>query len=125
MDEKPATNHQARVLNEGSVSKSKAQSTARHWPSREERLAKICDYQAKALEHADPHTATLGILDGDVMLLALRIREVMETDLLEGSAMPESSRRLAQQAEMFFKCVRQIERNARIIQELNARPEDA
>jgi hypothetical protein len=90
----------------------------RQWPTREERLGLIRSYQADALGRTDPHVANLELIDGDVMLLALRMRESMEKQLLEGPGAGEG-RRFEHQAETWLRCIRQIERNARIIWQLS------
>jgi hypothetical protein len=95
------------------------------WPSRAERLERIRAYQAQALERSDPHAANLELLDGDVMLLALSVKQSMEKGLIEGTPTPESSRRLGQQAEMFFRCMSQIGRNAAIIRQLSQLAKEA
>ncbi len=89
------------------------------FPSHAQRLALIQDYQSRALEHADPHLASIALIDGDVMLLALHMRELMARDLIEGTSTTEGSRRFAQRADLFLKCVRQIDRNARIKRQLS------
>jgi hypothetical protein len=93
------------------------------WPSREERLGLIREYQGNALQRGDPHVANLKMFDGDVMLMALWARFGMENELVKGESTPESSRRFGQRADMLLRCVRQITRNAGIIDQLTKPPE--
>jgi hypothetical protein len=114
MNDRAAGNHKAAAPDRADEPAGPAKPPGRPWPSREERLARIRDYQAKALENEDPHLASLELIDGDVMLVALQIRQSMDSDLLGTTTAPEASRRFAQQSELLLKCIRQIERNASI-----------
>jgi hypothetical protein len=114
MNERAEVNHKAAAPGQVDEPGCPAKPPGRPWPSREDRLARIREYQAKALENEDPHLGSLELLDGDTMLLALQIRQLMDNDLTGETATAEASRRFAQRSELFLKCVRQIDRNASI-----------
>lgn len=111
--------HQEPTLVQEREQHAPAQSAELAWPSRAERMQLIRDYQAQALKGENPHLANLELLDGDTMLLALRLRELIDKDLHDADTGTEADRRrFAQQTEMFLKCMRQIDRNARIKKQL-------
>lgn len=118
MSERTEVNHKAPAQDQGAEMGRKVEAAERSWPSHEQRLAQILDYQARALENDDPHLANILLFDGDTMLLALKLRELMDKDLIEGTTTAEATRRFGQRAEMFLKAVRQIDRNARIKRQL-------
>src|SRR5687768_3005403 len=91
-------------------------------PTREERLGMIREFQSRALRRPDALSANLGLISGDLMLFALRIREAMEENLSGLPATPEGLRQFERQAETYLKFVRQIDRLAQIERQL-ARPE--
>lgn len=122
MDDKTGLNHEGSPMipgpNQGTETGRRVNPPERPWPNRAERLALIRDYQSQALTHEDPHLANVQLFDGDTMLLALRLRDILEKDLIEGTTTPEGSRRFAERAETFLKCIRQLDRNARIKRQL-------
>lgn len=118
MNERVEVNHTAPVPDLRATTGSTTTSLSTSWPGREERLARIQAYQTRALENPNPHLANIELFDGDTMLLALLLRESMDKELVEGTATAEASRRFAQRSELFLKCIRQIDRNARVKRQL-------
>src|SRR3954471_16518248 len=92
MSERSEANGESRAPSQGAGPDTEGKSPSPQWPTREERLGLIRSYQVGALGRTDPHVANLELIDGDVMLLALRIRESMEKPLLEGPGRGEPRR---------------------------------
>jgi hypothetical protein len=118
MNERVEGNAESEISNRGTNSPNGIKAELQHWPTRTERLGLIRSYQSGALRYADPHVANLELMDGDVMLMVLRIRESMEKQLVEDAA-PAEGRRFARYADLYLRLTRQIERNARLILQLS------
>src|SRR5437868_5590001 len=95
MDEKTPTNGPDPGVGQGGGTADPARRPRPAWPTRQERLARIRDYQAKALQTGDPHLANLELFDGDAMLLAFRLRESLGRELTGEGAPPEAAGRFA------------------------------
>jgi hypothetical protein len=82
-------------------------------PTPQQRLDRVHELQSQALQHPDPLLASLGIITGDLMEFAFRIRESMTKDLSGGDNSVEKERFL-RQADTYLKFVRQVDRLAHI-----------
>src|SRR5579871_5985466 len=83
-------------------------------PSREQRLALVRALQAKALRQEDPLAANLGVLSADLMGFAHALAATVQASLAEGTASAEGRQCFAQDAELYLKFVRQIDRLAQL-----------
>ncbi len=118
MMEKIEANGEPGASNRAVDSPNETEAQGKQWPTRAERLGLIQSYQAEALEHTDSHVANLKVIDGDVMLLALQTQQAMERQLIEGTNLGDG-RVFRSRADAYLRCVRQIERNARIIWQMS------
>jgi hypothetical protein len=84
----------------------------------EDRLRLVRDLQAEALSHADPRVANLGVMSGDMTLFAYRLREAMERCLGDTPTASEGRRRFLQDADLYLKFVRQVDRLTQIERQL-------
>jgi hypothetical protein len=82
-------------------------------PTPEQRLDRVHELQSQALQHPDPLLASLGIITGDLMQFAFRIRECM-TDNLGSGNMSMEREQFLRQADTYLKFVRQVDRLAHI-----------
>jgi hypothetical protein len=83
-------------------------------PSREQRLALVRALQAQALRQEDPLAANLGVLSADLMGFAHTLAATVQASLAEGAASAEGRQRFGQDAELYLKFIRQIDRLAQL-----------
>ena len=76
------------------------------------RLARA--YQAQAARRLDLLAANLGMLAGDLMLLAHMMGEQVQAALVDGGASPAADSRLARTIETYLRFVRQVDRFAQL-----------
>ncbi|HZY86922.1 MAG TPA: hypothetical protein VFE78_18960 [Gemmataceae bacterium] len=81
-------------------------------PTIEQRLALVRAYQAEALRRRDPLAASLGVLTADLLALAGGLAEVVREGLARGPA--AGRHQLRQDAELYLKFARQIDRLAQM-----------
>ena len=91
-------------------------------PTREDRTRLAEAYQARALRRPDLLAANLGVLAGDLLLLAHAVGDRARASAA-GAAAPGGGPRLAPTAELFLRLVRQIDRLAHLEHQMTlARP---
>jgi hypothetical protein len=79
--------------------------------SRDERLELIRAFQTQAMQRADALAANLAVINGDLMQFAYRLRQSMDQSLTGSEA---DYSQWARQAELYLRCVRQVDRLAQI-----------
>lgn len=88
--------------------------------SRADRERLVAAYQTRALQRADPLTANLEVISGDLMQMLHRIRESMDKSFATTADSAEDCRKFHQQAETYLKFVRQVDRLAQITRQVEA-----
>src|SRR4051794_31243939 len=83
-------------------------------PSRQQRLALVRALQAQALRQEDALAANLGVLSADLMGFAHALAATVQAGLAEGAASAEGRQRFGQDAELYLKFIRQIDRLAQL-----------
>lgn len=83
---------------------------------RDPRRELIQKFQSDAMQRQDALSANLGMINGDLMLMAYRLRQSIEKTMAKTDA--ATDRQFAQQAETYLKYVRQIDRLAQIDRQL-------
>ena len=83
-------------------------------PTRADRQELVRAYQTQQMQRPNPLAANLGIITGDLINTANHIRELMEKNMVPGTASVEHCRRFDRQAELYLKFVRQVDRLAQI-----------
>jgi hypothetical protein len=91
-------------------------------PSREQRLALVRALQAQALRQEDPLAANLGVLSADLMGFAHTLAPAVQAGLTAAAASAEGRRRFGQDAELYLKFVRQIDRLAQFARQRPSPP---
>lgn len=86
--------------------------------SSEQRLALVRAFQAQALDRANPLLANLGILSADLMGFSHLLAASVQTNLEQLPSSAQGRKDLFQNAELFLKFVRQIDRLAQIERQL-------
>jgi hypothetical protein len=79
-------------------------------PSREGRRGLAWALQNEALRRSDPLRANLGVLAGDLMLLAHQIGGALEENPPAAMNSPERFRQFNQKADLYLKVVREMSR---------------
>jgi hypothetical protein len=85
-----------------------------------EREQRIADYVTQSLEVGDPFEANVGVVNADLMLLALRYRQVL------GEALEQPPENLAELAEImpsvdsYVRLVKQVDRISQLAMKLKA-----
>ena len=89
-------------------------------PTREQRLALVRSFQARALRQAesDPLAANLQVISGDLMAFAHRLGEAVQANLAAALTSPDGYDRFARDAELYLKFARQLDRFAQIERQL-------
>lgn len=81
----------------------------------DDRLALIRAFQAEAMRRAHPLAANLAVINGDLMQLVYRLRQTLD-ESRTGS--PTDFPQFAQQAELWLRLVRQVDRLAQLDRQL-------
>jgi hypothetical protein len=84
----------------------------------EGRLRLIGALQAQALAQPEPRAANLQALGADLLLLALKARQMMEAALAGARSPAAQQEQFARHAELYLKLVRQFDRVAQLARRL-------
>jgi hypothetical protein len=82
-------------------------------------LALVRAFQAQAARRPDPLAANLGVISGDLMGFAHALAAAVQADLAQGATSAKGHRRFVQDAEVYLKVVRQIDRLAQLERQLS------
>ncbi len=118
MNETKTTSLEQSIPNPAGDSLPPAKRAETSGPTPVQRLEMIHRFQAEAMKRADPLAANLGVLSGDLMLFAFRISEAVEPVLTASVTSEGKFGAFAQQAEMYLRVVRQLDRLAQIERQL-------
>jgi hypothetical protein len=91
-------------------------------PTREQRRALVRALQARAAGRPDPLAANLGVITADLIGIAHDLAAAVQADLAQGPGPAEGRQRLARDAELYLKFVRQIDRLAQLERQRPAPP---
>ena len=100
---------QASTLNDQPARKT-TQSPESNRTGADVRLERILDYVNQSLAKLNPLEASLGALNADLMLMAYRLRQVLDDALQEGAAAFEELEELAPTIDQLLRILKQIER---------------
>jgi hypothetical protein len=87
-------------------------------PTLDQRLALVRAFQAQAMRRQDPRAANLGIISADLMGFAHGLAATVQANLAQRPASAEGRQRFIQDAEVYLKVVRQVNRLAQIERQL-------
>jgi hypothetical protein len=87
-------------------------------PAPEGRLELIRAYQARAAGGPDPLAANLGVIAGDLMLLAYRQRQIAEANLAGPQDPALQAARFARDADRYLRFVAQLHRLTQLNRQL-------
>jgi hypothetical protein len=87
-------------------------------PTPAQRLDLVRAFQMQAMQRQDPLAANLGVISADLMGIAHGLAATVQAALASGPASAEGRQRFVQDAELYLKFVRQIDRLALIERQL-------
>ena len=91
----------------------------------DQRLALVRKLQSKAAARSDPLAANLGIITADVTMVAHTIGAAMQECLTEAKSATAALEQNERKLDLYLKCVRQLDRMARIDREITTPTEDS
>jgi hypothetical protein len=85
----------------------------------DQRMDLVRAFQVQAMRRQDPLAANLGVISADLMVFAHGLAAAVQDKLARAPALTDQYRRLVQDAELYLKFVRQIDRLAQIQRQLS------